>query len=181
MIVATTGVVPVFTAVKLAILPVPVAARPIVVLLLVQLYTVPVTAPAKVTAAVAAPLHTVWFAGCVTVGVGFTVIVNVIGVPGQPFATGVTVIVATTGTIPALVAVKLAILPVPEAARPILGVLFVQLYTVPATEFVVLNTTAFVAEPLHTTWLDTGLMIGVGLTVIVKVIGVPLQVTPALV
>ena len=45
-------------AVKLAILPVPDAARPIVVLLLVQLYTVPATDPLKLTAAVAAPLHT---------------------------------------------------------------------------------------------------------------------------
>ena len=40
-------------AVKLAMLPVPDAARPILVVLLVQLYTVPATKPVKLTAAVA--------------------------------------------------------------------------------------------------------------------------------
>jgi len=47
-----------FIAVKDAILPVPDAARPILVLLLVQLYTVPAALPVKVTAAVGCPLHT---------------------------------------------------------------------------------------------------------------------------
>ena len=56
-----------------------------------------------------------------------TIIVNVVGVPGQPFATGVTVIVAVMALAPALMAVKAAILPVPLAAKPILVVLFVQL------------------------------------------------------
>lgn len=79
----------------------------------------------------------------------------------------------------ALVAVKLAILPVPDAARPILVLLFVQLYTVPATAPVKL--TAAVAVLLHTTWLDTAFTVGIGFTVIVNVIGVPVQVPPALV
>ncbi len=51
--VAVTGAVPALIAVKLAILPVPAAARPIVALLLVQLYTVPATKPVKLIAAVA--------------------------------------------------------------------------------------------------------------------------------
>jgi hypothetical protein len=63
----------------------------------------------------------------VTVGAGFTVIMNVIGAPVQPFAVGVTVIVATTGVVPALIAVNEGISPVPLAASPIDGVLFVQL------------------------------------------------------
>ena len=67
-------------------LPVPLAARPMAVLLLVQLYTVPATGPAMVTAVVADPAHTVWFAIAFTAGVGFTVIVNVIGVPVQVVA-----------------------------------------------------------------------------------------------
>ena len=62
---------------KDAILPVPDAARPILVLLLVQLYTVPAPLPVKTTAAVGAPLHTTWLATALTVGTGFTVIVNV--------------------------------------------------------------------------------------------------------
>ncbi len=81
----------------------------------------------KLIAAVGALLHTVWFAGVFITAVGFTVIVNVLGVPVQPFAVGVTVIVATTGALPVLVAMKLAILPVPLAANPIDGALFVQL------------------------------------------------------
>jgi hypothetical protein len=75
VIVATTGVVPVFTAVNEAIAPVPLATRPIDGVLLVQLYTVPVTAPLKVTAVVFEPLHTAWLATVFTVGVGLTVIV----------------------------------------------------------------------------------------------------------
>ena len=74
---------------------------------------------------------------------------------------------------------KLAILPVPDAAKPIDGVLFVQVNTVPATAPV--KVTAVVGEPLHTTWLPTGFTVGIGLTTTVAVTGVPLQVTPALV
>ena len=61
---------------------------------------------------------------------------------------GVTVIVATTGALVLLMAVKAAILPEPEAARPIDGVLFVQLNTVPATGL--LNSTGVVGLLLHT-------------------------------
>lgn len=107
-------------------LPVPLAARPIAVLLFVQLYTVPATVPEKV-AVVLVPTHAVWLACAFTDGIGFTVMVNVTGVPGQPAAVGVTVMVATCGILVALTAVKLAILPVPLAARLMLVLLFVQL------------------------------------------------------
>jgi hypothetical protein len=60
-------------------------------------------------------------------GRGFTVIVKVRGVPVQPLAEGVTVMVATTGVLVLLVAVKEAMLPLPLAARPIDGLLLVQL------------------------------------------------------
>ncbi len=162
-------------------LPVPLAPRPIAVLLLVQLYTVPATGPVKACVNVA-PLHTVWLATAFTDGIGFTVIVNVIGAPGQltpPVYTGVTVMVATWATLVALVATKLAILPVPDAASPIDVLLFVQLYTVPGT--LPLKLMAAVLDPLHNTWLVTGFTFGVGLTVMVNVIGVPVQVMPPLV
>jgi hypothetical protein len=81
--VAVTEAVPLFTAVKAAMSPVPLAASPIEVLSLVQLYTVPATAPVKATAVVLAPLQRTWFDTTLTVGVGFTVMVNVIGVPVQ--------------------------------------------------------------------------------------------------
>ena len=66
-----------------------------------------------------------------TFPVGLTVIVNVLDVPTQltlPLVkVGVTVIVAVTGALVALVATKEAILPEPVAARPMDGVLLTQL------------------------------------------------------
>ena len=53
--------------------------------------------------------------------------VNVSVAPEQLLADGVTMIVAVTGAVPVFVAVKAPMLPVPEAARPIDVVLFVQL------------------------------------------------------
>ena len=70
VIVAVSGVVPLLTVVKPAILPVPLAARPIDGLLLVQLKTVAGTEPLKVTAAVVALRQTVWLAGWFTSGSG---------------------------------------------------------------------------------------------------------------
>ena len=95
----------------------------------VQLYTIvpPVVGLEKTTAAVAVLLHTTWFATGFTTGVGFTVIVKVIVGPAQPAATGVTVIVATSGALVLLTAMKDGISPVPAGARPMAGVLLVQL------------------------------------------------------
>ena len=59
--------------------------------------------------------------------------VNVWAAPGQPAADGVTVIVAVTGALVKLMAVKAGIFPLPEAAKPIVGLLFVQLKVVPLT------------------------------------------------
>lgn len=39
--------------------------------------------PLNITNVVGDPLHTTWFVGWVTVGVGFTVITNVFGKPWQ--------------------------------------------------------------------------------------------------
>ena len=83
VIVAVCGVLPVLIAVNDGTVAVPLAARPMLVLLLVQLYTVHATGPVMVTAVVLVPLHTVWFAITFTDGVGFTVIVNVMAVPVQ--------------------------------------------------------------------------------------------------
>lgn len=84
--------------------------------------------------------------------VGLTVIVKLTGVPVQvkpPLVKlGVTVMVATCGTVVLLLATKLPILPLPLAARLIEVLLLVQLYTVPATGPPMV--TAAVADPLHT-------------------------------
>ena len=127
VMVAATAIVPKFVAVKDEISPLPVAPKPMLVLLFVQLYIVPATAPAKLTTAVVVPLHKTWLAGCTTLGAGLTVIVNDLGVPGQPAVVGVTVIVAVTGVIPALTAVKAGIFPLPVAPKPMVVLLFTQL------------------------------------------------------
>ena len=64
---------------------------------------------------------------------------------------GVTVIVAVTGDVPALTAAKEAILPVPLAPRPMVVLLFVQLYTIVPPVVGEPNVTAAVLPPLHTT------------------------------
>ncbi len=131
VMVAVEGVAPVFSAVNEAILPVPLAARPMEGFVLVHEYIAPATLPLKVMAEVEPPLHTTWLPTAFTTGVGFTVMVNITGVPVQvvppPVPVGVTVMVATTGAEPVLVAVNVPILPVPLAARPIDGCVFVQL------------------------------------------------------
>ena len=156
VMVAVAGLLPVFTAVKVGmLLPDPLAARPMVVLLFAQLNTVPGTVPVKLMVCVGAPLHTVCAAGeADTVGVGFTVMVNEIDGPvhvvldGPCDTEGVTVMVAVTGALPVLTAVKDGMFPVPLAPRPMLGLLFVQLNTVPGTG--PLKFTGAVLEPLQT-------------------------------
>jgi hypothetical protein len=77
VIVAVTGDAVLFVAVKEVMSPVPEAPSPMDVVLFAQLYVVPLTLPLKLTVAVEAPLHNVWSTGSLTVGVGFTVMVNV--------------------------------------------------------------------------------------------------------
>jgi hypothetical protein len=160
-----------FTAVKAAMLPVPLEGSPIEGVSLVHVK--PVAVPAKVTAVVELPLQSSWSAMAVTAGVGCTVIVKVfvgpVHVVGPNVYFGVIVIVAVTGLVPALVATNGAIGPVPLAARLIDVSSLVQLYDVP----VPVKFTAVVVPPLHTVWSETVLTIGVGLTVIVKLWGVP--------
>ena len=130
--VATTGVVPVLTAVNEAMLPVPNAKSPIDGVSFVQAYVVvpPVLFVPKIIAEVLVLLQTTWLAGWITSPVGLTVIVKVLVGPVQltpPLVNvGVTTIVAITGAVPVLVAVNEAMLPVPEAAKPMLVASFVQ-------------------------------------------------------
>ena len=72
--------------------------------------------------------------GCVVIVVfGFTTTVYVDSVPVQPFAVGVTVIVAVIGAVVAFVAVNDGTFPVPFAAKPIAVLLLPQAYVVPDT------------------------------------------------
>ena len=126
VIVAVIGMVPVLVAVKLAMLPVPAAAKPIAVLLLVHAYVTPANVLVKAAGATVLPLHAVKSAGSFIVTVGYTMIIKVCGVPGQALPVGVTVIVAVMSVVPVLVAVKLAMFPVPFAAKPIAVLLLVH-------------------------------------------------------
>lgn len=169
------------------ILPVPLAGIPVtlIVLSLVQLNTVPGTVPVITTGVIAKLLQIVCEVGnAVALGVGLTVMVKVTGVPTQltPLVNvGVTVMVAVTGAVVALVAVKVGILPVPLAPRPIDVLLLVQLNTTVPPVVGLLKLTGALPDPLHTTWFGTVFTTAVGLTVIVKLRGVPIHVTPALV
>jgi hypothetical protein len=63
----------------------------------------------------------------VITGDGLTVMVNVLGIPEHPLATGVTVMVAVTWLALVLIAVNVGMVPNPEADNPIDGLLLVQL------------------------------------------------------
>jgi hypothetical protein len=73
---ACTGLEVVFTGIKDAILPLPLPARPMVVLSLVQAKVHPPVALLKLIAGLATPLHSCWFATELTLGLGLTVIVK---------------------------------------------------------------------------------------------------------
>jgi hypothetical protein len=165
--VAVTGALPVFVAIKALMLPLPEATKPMDTSLFAQAYVVPATGFVKLMAVVVAPLQSVWSVTLSTEGVGFTVMVKASTGPGQPLAVGVTVTVAVTGALPVFVAVKVPMLPLPEAARPIVASLFVQAYVVPATGFVKLM--AVVVAPLQSVWSVTLSTVGVGFTVMVNV------------
>ena len=95
----------------------------------------PVVGLLKFTAAVGALLHTTWLGTAVTVAVGLTRTVAVIGAPGQPLAVGVMVKVTVIGELVVLVNVPLIELPDPLAGIPVTvaTLSLVQLYVVPAT------------------------------------------------
>lgn len=93
----------------------------------------PLTELLKATALVLAPLHAVWLPGIPATGIGLAVIVNVLGVPVQVFASAVTEIVATTGAFVVFTALNVVILPLPLPPSPIEVVLFVHVKVLPPT------------------------------------------------
>jgi hypothetical protein len=154
-------------------LPEPVPARPIDVVLLLHAKVVPVVVLLNVNALWIVPLQSAWFPGTITLGVGFTVIVRFCDIPIHPFAVGLTVIVAVIGAAVLFVAVKAAILPAPVPASPIDIVLLLHAKVVPVV--VLLNVNALWVAPLQSVWLPGTITLGVGFTVIVKFCDVPTQ------
>ena len=127
---AVTGTVVAFVGINGKISPVPLAGKPINVWLFTQVKLALGTVLAKLIPFKSVPLQTVTFGVETMIGEGFTVIVKVSELPAQicvPLTyCAVTVMVAVIGVLPVLVAVKTPILPVPLAAKPIDGLLFVQ-------------------------------------------------------
>jgi hypothetical protein len=151
-------------------LPEPIAASPMAGSSLTQSYEVAL--PLKLMAVVFAPTQTAWSEGFTTDGVGFTVMVKFFGVPLHVPNLGVTVIVAVIGVVPAFTPLNDAMSPVPDAARPIPGALFAQSNVAPEVPAKVI---AVVGSPTHTTSLGGVVTVGVGSTVIVNEVGVPLH------
>ena len=127
MIVAVTEAFVLLMAVNGLISPEPEAASPIEGLSFVQLNVAPVTAVAKYTVEVVAPLHNCRSPGWVTAAIGLTVIVKTFAGLAQPNTFADTVIVAVIGCVVLLIAVKDGISPIPLAANPIPVLLFAQL------------------------------------------------------
>ena len=127
LIVAVSIEVPVLVTVKPAISPLPLEARLMEVLSLLQLKAVPVTPPLKLKMPVPAPLHNSKSAGTITSGIGLTFIANSLVGPEHPSATGVTLMVAVSIDTPVLATVNSAISPLPLEARLIEVLSLIQL------------------------------------------------------
>jgi hypothetical protein len=108
-----------------------------------------------------------------TAGTAFTVIVKEMGKPTQLLAVGVTLMVATVAALVLLIALNRAIFPIPDATRPIPVFEFVQLKTEPPT--VPVKSIALVESPVHTDWVFTASITGVGFTFMVKTPVAPVQ------
>lgn len=162
---AVMAALPVLYAVKAGILPVPPAGNPIDVFELVHVNVVPDVALLNVKPDTTAPLQISASDGTVTSGEGFTVMVKLVGIPAQPLADAVTDMVAIIGSDVVFVAVKPGMLPVPDAARPIEELLFVQVKATPGVELV--RVIAAIAVPLQKVVSFTGVTVGAGFTVMV--------------
>jgi len=106
------------------------------------------------------------------------------GTPGQVIPPevmlDVTVIVDTNKLLPKLVAVKEGKEPVPfNGIKPMLSPVLLQLKITPGV--VLVNKMEGTIAPVQKALFGIGLISGLGLTVIEKLKGVPVQVTPALV
>lgn len=133
----------------------------------------PATLPFKVTVVVLLEQMLCEVGDAVTVGIGFTVTVVVIGMPGQVPAVGVMVYTAVPAVAP--VAVKVCVIEVPELLEAPLTLVCVTLHAnvVPVT-LLVSATEVALPEQIDCV-AGVAVALGIGLTVTGTVIGVPLQ------
>ena len=122
------GILDPLVAVKELIFPVPeTGTNPTALFELTHWYNVlGMVDPEKVTGRVDKLVHNDWSVIKFTVGVGFIVIEKLVATPLQELETGVTVITAVIGKLEALVPVKAAIFPAPEAGIPMPVLLLVH-------------------------------------------------------
>lgn len=166
VIVPEIGALPLLVAVNAGRFPVPDAPSPIEVLELVHDTLAVDGVGERTVAGTEFPAHQVC-ATLLTLGVGLIVIVYVFDVPVQPPLVGVTVMVAVTGVLPLFTAVNAGTVPVPLAARPMEGLLFVQLKTAP--DGVPVKAVAGTLAPAQKVWLEMVLTVGEAPTVTVAV------------
>ena len=161
-----TGLDVEFIAVKGGMKPVPAGCNPIEGLELVQVYVAPAGIKDK-NIFTNAPAQTGWLDVANTMGVGLTVIVKTSGTPTQEFKVGVTVTVEVTGPVVILDAKKAGVLPLPLAAKPMEVLEFVQAKVAPkgVLENVFNGTELFEQNERS----SSGVTVGAGLTVMVKV------------
>ncbi len=169
LIVAVWLAMPVVVPMKFTPAPFPLAPKPTAVLSLVQANVLPFVA-LKLTAIVS-PAHLTTLGSGFNTGTALTVAVKVMGVPVQPLSVGVTVMVPVW--VVWLGDVLIEILPEPEAEIPVAVLLFVQAYI---DEGEVPSKDTLMGSPPQTTWLGTGVTLGTGLTVMLKLCGAPTQV-----
>jgi len=152
---------------------------PPVIVPIVQLKVAPATLLVSAILVVS-PLQIVVGLTVVTFGVGFTVTIISTGVPGHELAVGVTLYVTVPGVVPGLTSIWAIVEPLDALApvTPPVTPAIVQLKVAPAT---LLINAMFVDSALHIVVALVVETFGVGLTVMVKVCGVPSHVTRPLV
>lgn len=163
-----------FVAVKAGTLPVPLAPKPIAVFEFVHANVAPAGVLAKEFNGAASPGQKVKLASGVTTGNGFTVIVKLMVAPTQVPIVGVAVMVLVIGPAVAFVAVNAGMFPLPFAASPIPVLELVHVKVAPAG--VLANVLIGTASPAQNVKLGSGVAVGKGFTVIVKLLGAPTHV-----
>lgn len=149
--------------------PVPAVPKP-TLFELIQLNVVPAVGLEKLIPATEIPPQKTLLAMAFTVGVGLTVTVKVLLTPGHPPTLGITVTVAVNTEVPAFVAVKAGMFPVPETPKPT--------FTLDDQEKVALGDELEKLMPVEAELLHKGktvmlFTVARCLTVTVKVVGTP--------
>ena len=172
VMVASTGVEPVFVAVNDGIFPTPAGSSPIAGLLFAHAKLVPEVWLDRLTDPTAIPLQIERLGGTGLIsGEGFTVIVKASEGPGQLFSVGVMVMVEVIVAVVKLLAVKAGMLPVPFAPSPIDVVEFDQVKFVPDPGLV--TGISGLIMPLQIVRLEIVFTVVCGYTVMMKVLRSP--------